>query len=229
MLTNAQILAVYGTAEKAIRRTCARYNAQVSEDALADLQQGTLEKLLKSFDASKGSPDQLAWRIAANVATDYLRGRTTAAIKNNDQSLSVEDDEGTETTLDVADDSGNAFELLAARQLDTAITCALADLTDGQKSGVRGFFASDEESMTGSERIAKMRAVEALSESIKSSHFTMAKPGKKVAKKKAPKRAPKVEAEETEVPGLRRLSTVVRIEMELMHLLRSPLVVLGPA
>lgn len=227
MLTNSQILSVYKTAEKAIRRTCAGYNVRVTDDALADLQQGTLEKLIKSFDADRGNPDQLAWRIASNEAISYLRGRTVGAIKNEDQSLTVEDEDGTETVADVLDDSTNAFDLIAARQLDAEITRGIAGLSDGLKAGVKA--ALSDETMSGADRIAAMRAREALSESLRASHLPLVREGKKAKKVKSPKRSPKVEEPTEEAPTLRRMSTLVRIEMELMALLNAPLTVLGPA
>lgn len=225
MLTNQQILKVYKTAESAIRRTCAKYNVRVSEDALADMQQGTLEKMLKSFDASRGAPEAFAWRIAANEATSFLRGRTVSAIKNEDQSLTVENDDGTETVSDLADDSANPFELIAARQLDDELTQRINELSDSGKAGIKAALSDD--TMSGADRVAALRAREALSESLRSSHFALIA-DKKPAKRAKAKREPKVEAEETEAPSLLRLSTVVRIEMELAHLLAARLTVLGP-
>lgn len=181
MLTNPQILAVYATAEKAIRRTCAKFNVRPSEDTIADLQQGTLEKLLKSFDASRGNPDQLAWRIAANEATDYLRGRKVGAIKNDDQSLTCEDEDGTEVVSDVVDHAPNAFDLIAAHQLDSDVTRAIAGLSPGLQAGVKAALASDEVTMSNADRQAKFRAIDALAESIRSSHFAR-KPAKRASR-----------------------------------------------
>jgi len=228
MLTNSQILAVYKTAERAVRATLARYSVRVTRDLLADLQQGTLEKLVKSYDAERGNPDQLAWRIAANEATSYLRGRTVGAIKNDDQSLTATDDDGKETTVDIADDSCNAFELVAARQLDGELTRGIAGLTEGLQAGIKAALSG--ETMEGSDRIAAMRARESLAESLKASHFPLVREAKKPAKRaKSSKRAPKVETTEaTVVPSLRRMATVVRMEMELMMLHGMQLTVLGP-
>lgn len=225
-LTNPQILSVYKTAAKAIHATARRYGTQVSEDTVADLQQGTLIKVISKYDASRGvAPDAMAWRVAANEATDYLRGRLVSAIKNNDVSLTVEDEDGDTTISDLADDSANPFELIAARQLDAEITCAIADLSEGMQAGISGFYNSDEETMTGGQRIAKMRAVEALSESLKASHFANIKCDKKAKKVKAPKRAKVETAETVEAPGLLKLATQSKVDYEVAHCLEARLMV----
>lgn len=223
-LSNPQVIAVYDTAAKAIKATFRRFGARCDDDTLADLQQGTLVKVVSKYDADRGTaPGAMAWRVAVNEATDYLRGRSVGAIRNRDQSLTTEDDDGVESISDIADDSANPFDLLAARQLDAEITRGISNLPDGMKAGIRSFYASDDEAMSGADRIAKMRAVDALSESLSAAHFPVVGKGKKAPKVKAPKRAPKVAEEAAEVPGLAKLATQSRVEYELAHCLKAPL------
>ena len=209
-LTNTQILDVYATAEKALRRTCAQTGWMLNDEDMADLQQQTLEKVIKSYDPARGTePSALAWRVASNEARDFLRGRASAGAQKRDareQSMSTEDEDGNVVSLDIADSAPNPLEMLEMRQLDAALTCAISELTPGQASGVAGFLASDDDAMTGAERIAKMRAVDALADHMKASHFVNVKREVKRGKQKKAKEIDQVE--ETPVPALATLRTL---------------------
>jgi hypothetical protein len=133
------------------------------------------------------------------------------AIKNEDVSLTVEDNDGHETVTDLADDSANPFEMLAARQLDAALTCGIAELSDSHKAGLKAQLS--DETMASNDRVYALRAREALAESLSASHFPL-KSEKKAKKAKSPK-APKVEVvEEVEVPALAKLRTLATWEYQ---------------
>ena len=84
-----------------------------SEDA-ADMTQETFIKAYNSLGSFRGDSKFSVWlyRIANNVCLDFLRSRS----RKPTVSLSVEDDEGEETQLDVADESQSP-ELLLERGL----------------------------------------------------------------------------------------------------------------
>ena len=84
-----------------------------AEDA-ADMTQETFIKAYNSLSSFRGDSKFSVWlyRIATNVCLDFLRSRS----RKPTVSLSVEDDEGEETQLDVADESQSP-ELLLERSL----------------------------------------------------------------------------------------------------------------
>lgn len=83
------------------------------EDA-ADMTQETFIKAYNSLHSFRGDSKFSVWlyRIASNVCLDFLRSRS----RKPTVSLSVEDDEGEETELDIADESQSP-ELLLERGL----------------------------------------------------------------------------------------------------------------
>ena len=83
------------------------------EDA-ADMTQETFIKAYNSLQSFRGDSKFSVWlyRIASNVCLDFLRSRS----RKPAVSLSVEDDEGEETELDIADESQSP-ELLLERGL----------------------------------------------------------------------------------------------------------------
>ena len=84
-----------------------------AEDA-ADMTQETFIKAYNSLQAFRGDSKFSVWlfRIATNVCLDFLRSRN----RKQTVSLSVEDDEGEEAQLDIADESQSP-ELLLERGL----------------------------------------------------------------------------------------------------------------
>ncbi len=83
------------------------------EDA-ADMAQETFIKAYNSLQSFRGDSKFSVWiyRIATNVCLDFLRSRS----RKPTVSLSVEDEEGEETQLDIADESQSP-ELLLERGL----------------------------------------------------------------------------------------------------------------
>ncbi len=83
------------------------------EDA-ADMTQETFIKAFNSLQSFRGDSKFSVWlyRIATNVCLDFLRSRN----RKPTVSLSVEDDEGEESQLDIADESQSP-ELLLERGL----------------------------------------------------------------------------------------------------------------
>ena len=98
--------------EKAVYAIAQRMTGN-PEDA-ADMTQETFIKAYNSLGSFRGDSKFSVWlyRIANNVCLDFLRSRS----RKPTVSLSVEDDEGEETQLDVADESQSP-ELLLERGL----------------------------------------------------------------------------------------------------------------
>ena len=80
-----------------------------AEDA-ADMTQETFIKAYNSLSSFRGDSKFSVWlyRIATNVCLDFLRSRS----RKPTVSLSVEDDEGEESQLDIADESQSPETLL---------------------------------------------------------------------------------------------------------------------
>ena len=98
--------------EKAVYAIAQRMTGN-PEDA-ADMTQETFIKAYNSLQSFRGDSKFSVWlyRIASNVCLDFLRSRS----RKPTVSLSVEDDEGEETELDIADESQSP-ELLLERGL----------------------------------------------------------------------------------------------------------------
>ena len=80
-----------------------------AEDA-ADMTQETFIKAYNSLSSFRGDSKFSVWlyRIATNVCLDFLRSRS----RKPTVSLSVEDDDGEETQMDIADESQSPAQLL---------------------------------------------------------------------------------------------------------------------
>ena len=98
--------------EKAVYAIAQRMTGN-AEDA-ADMTQETFIKAYNSLQSFRGDSKFSVWlyRIASNVCLDFLRSRS----RKPTVSLSVEDDEGEEGQLDIADESQSP-ELLLERGL----------------------------------------------------------------------------------------------------------------
>ena len=98
--------------EKAVYAIAQRMTGN-AEDA-ADMTQETFIKAYNSLQSFRGDSKFSVWlyRIASNVCLDFLRSRS----RKPTVSLSVEDDEGEEGQLDIADESQSP-ELLMERGL----------------------------------------------------------------------------------------------------------------
>ena len=98
--------------EKAVYAIAQRMTGNPEDSA--DMTQETFIKAYNSLGSFRGDSKFSVWlyRIANNVCLDFLRSRS----RKPTVSLSVEDDEGEETQLDVADESQSP-ELLLERGL----------------------------------------------------------------------------------------------------------------
>ncbi len=96
-----------------------------AEDA-ADMTQEAFIKAYNSLQAFRGDSKFSVWlfRIATNVCLDFLRSRS----RKQTVSLSVEDDEGEETQLDIADESQSPELLLERGLTRDAVRRGLASL-----------------------------------------------------------------------------------------------------
>ena len=96
------------------------------EDA-ADMTQETFIKAYNSLSAFRGDSKFSVWlyRIATNVCLDFLRSRS----RKQTVSLSVEDDEGEETQLDIADESQSPEALLERGLTRDAVRRGLEQLS----------------------------------------------------------------------------------------------------
>jgi len=94
--------------EKAVYAIAQRMTGN-PEDA-ADMTQETFIKAYNSLQSFRGDSKFSVWlyRIASNVCLDFLRSRS----RKQTVSLSVEDDEGEEAQLDIADESQSPEVLL---------------------------------------------------------------------------------------------------------------------
>ncbi len=97
-----------------------------AEDA-ADMTQETFIKAYNSLSAFRGDSKFSVWlyRIATNVCLDFLRSRS----RKPTVSLSVEDDDGEETQLDIADESQSPEQLLERGLTRDAVRRGLKSLS----------------------------------------------------------------------------------------------------
>ena len=98
-----------------------------AEDA-ADMTQETFIKAYNSLSSFRGDSKFSVWlyRIATNVCLDFLRSRS----RKPTVSLSVEDDDGEETQMDIADESQSPEQLLERGLTRDAVRRGLAQLPE---------------------------------------------------------------------------------------------------
>lgn len=97
-----------------------------AEDA-ADMTQETFIKAYNSLSSFRGDSKFSVWlyRIATNVCLDFLRSRS----RKPTVSLSVEDDDGEETQIDIADESQSPEQLLERGLTRDAVRRGLKSLS----------------------------------------------------------------------------------------------------
>lgn len=101
-----------------------------SEDA-ADMSQEAFIKAYNSLNSFRGDSKFSVWlyRIASNVCLDFIRSRK----RKQTVSLSVEDDNGEDVELDIADDTQSPERLMDKQLTRDAVRRGLASLPPGQR------------------------------------------------------------------------------------------------
>ena len=145
-----------------IRATAARYGWQITESDLADVAQDACVKVLESYNPERGEVGALATVAARTCAVDFLRNRGHKRIGAEDTSLvGRDDDSGEVVSLDLADHAPTPLQALIMARRDAAITRALANLSDAERDVLLS-----EATMTGAERIRRMRAIDKVQDEI---------------------------------------------------------------
>ena len=101
-----------------------------SEDA-ADMSQEAFIKAYNSLNSFRGDSKFSVWlyRIVSNVCLDFIRSRK----RKQTVSLSVEDDNGEDVELDIADDTQLPERLMDKQLTRDAVRRGLASLPPGQR------------------------------------------------------------------------------------------------
>lgn len=101
-----------------------------SEDA-ADMSQEAFIKAYNSLDSFRGDSKFSVWlyRIVSNVCLDFIRSRK----RKQTVSLSVEDDNGDDVELDIADDTQSPERLMDKQLTREAVRRGLDSLPPGQR------------------------------------------------------------------------------------------------
>lgn len=160
MLTNEQARSALKAAEHGVRNAV---NGIKPHDVV-DLCQTAMCTVIEKFDATRNDNlDGFAYRVAYNLALDWLRGASgTMAVthRSNEHSAVTVDDEGTEHAADFADDAPSAAERMVRAEFTAELQAAIAELSDSERDAIEAFMAG--ESLTGTQRVAKHRAVASL-------------------------------------------------------------------
>lgn len=100
------------------------------EDA-ADMSQEAFIKAYNSLNSFRGDSKFSVWlyRIVSNVCLDFIRSRK----RKQTVSLSVEDDNGEDVELDIADDTQSPERLMDKQLTRDAVRRGLASLPPGQR------------------------------------------------------------------------------------------------
>jgi DNA-directed RNA polymerase specialized sigma24 family protein len=159
MLTNVQAKVVIASAERA----CANLNAKggrYNASDIADIAQETFLKVAATWDASRGDLAGYAYIVARNLTLDGLRTRA----RRGEASLDATSGDDSPTTLHsiIPDHAPNPRDALIMKRRVDAARAAVANLSKSAQSALD--IACDDESMSGAERQAKRRAIEALQE-----------------------------------------------------------------
>lgn len=212
-LTNAMAMEAMTGARKA----CAKFAHSLKKHSADDIVQDTLVKVCEGFDPERGTIGAMAYRMAYNEALDYLRGRGYTGNRKDTDSLTIvqdSDDGSSETQADIADATPSALGMMIRNERIADVTKAIETLTPAMRDAIATDL-DDEVSKDGATRIAKMRAIDAIQESVRHPGYAT----RKVAKRA---KVAKVEIEETkedqQVAPQRGLSclTIWRYVMETM-------------
>ena len=155
---------------KAIARAVARlgYYTAVRNNS-ADIAQDAWVKVLAGFDATAGhTPGAFAYTVATRVALDYARNRG-AKLRARDLDASLDapvgtDDDSTALVDTLASATDDPATMAHASVRATAVQAALATVGDAGRDAIEAWLAGD--TMTGAQRIAKKRALDALQDQI---------------------------------------------------------------
>lgn len=206
-LSAEDVATVTTSAEKAIWKAIGYSKGSRNQaNHVADLVQETFVKILINYDPERGKIGGLAYTTAFNLALDFTRGRACYGAEHKGvSSLTVTDESGADIAMDIADGSVSARDIMIQSERDENIANAVASLSDAHKRALEVALA-DDVALSGADRIAKMRAIDALQESVKSPGYV----ARAVAKRVKAKREPKIEAEVVEPPPQWGLSIVAK-------------------
>ena len=179
-------------------------------EVVKDLTQETFAKVLVGFDPERGTLGACAYQYAYNLATDYHRGRACYGSNHGATSLTVSDDSGNDITMDIGDVAPSALDSMIARERDADIAKAIEALPESGQRAI-GAMLDDEGPMTGGDRIAKMRAVDAMQEIVKSPGYVARAVAKRTKAKREAK--PEIEAKPEGAPQ-RGLSCLMRWDLQ---------------
>ena len=162
-ITNAQATELLTAASKAIYKATARFGRVLSPSDVSDISNTAFVKTLENYSPDRGTIEALMYTVSYTVATDFLRGRNYAggSKESHLSDLSTEDDEGNTSEVDVEDRAPSALDLMMSGEIDAKLTIALSELTTAQASAIKADL-DDDRALSGSERIGKMRAIEAM-------------------------------------------------------------------
>lgn len=160
MLTNDQAKLVITSAERA----CANLNAKggrYSKADIADIAQETFIKVAAAWDGIRDLAG-LAYVVARNLTLDGLRSRA----KRGEASLdaTVGDDDATTLHSMIPDRTPNPRDALIMKRRTEALRAAVAGLPDSAQDALDA--SCDDAAMTGAQRVAKKRAIDALQETL---------------------------------------------------------------
>lgn len=159
MLTNDQAKLVIDAAERACAAANAR-GARLSKSDIADISQDVFIKVAESWSADRGDLAGFAYIVARNASVDGMRKRT----RTGETSLDAEHGDDDSTTLHSMLPSRvlNPRDALIAKRRAESARAAVANLSESAQDALDA--AADDATMSGAQRVAKMRAIDALQE-----------------------------------------------------------------
>ncbi len=165
MLNQTQVTEAYTASEKAIYKTSAKYGRALGKDAIEDLKQSTMLKILDTgLDETRGTIGAMAYSIGTNLTIDFLKGKTHAGADHNQDSLTVDNDDSEGTvTMDVASHAPSALALIVASEMTVALADAIGDVKPHQSDAIRASW-DDSVTLTGAQRKAKCDGFAAMRE-----------------------------------------------------------------
>lgn len=155
---------------KAVARNVRKF--PILRTSADDIAQDAWVKVLSGYDATTGKgPGAYAYTVATTISIDYARNRG-AKLRARDGVASLDapvsaDDENTTSLVDtLASTVSDPATIMHSNVRAAAVQAALATLSDSGRAAIEAWQAG--ETMTGSQRVAKLRAVAQLEEEISS-------------------------------------------------------------
>jgi DNA-directed RNA polymerase specialized sigma24 family protein len=166
-ISNQDAPGILNTIRKGVSTAFRGCGRTADEDTLSEIANEAFCRILSAntFNPERGTVDGWAYLTGKNVAIDWLRGKVAAGARHyNETDIgTVEDDDGNAKDIEIPDYGPNAEDQLFLLQREEWLNEEIERLPPAQKQAIMtARLDNDSENLSGSARINKMRAIDAI-------------------------------------------------------------------